>query len=143
MAAVSSEVALRTTPSLSLAFDVTSLNKWGDRRGSNPRQPEPQSGALPTELRPPFELEDIFRAYFTNRQAELKQSIDDPGFQRRFLKCLFAVTVRFKESFPQKSRIRKLFFVFTRRSARKKANLIKWNRSDGLAFYHFMLGLKH
>ena len=27
--------------------------KWGDRRGSNPRQPEPQSGALPTELRPP------------------------------------------------------------------------------------------
>lgn len=26
---------------------------WGDRWGSNPRQPEPQSGALPTELRPP------------------------------------------------------------------------------------------
>ncbi len=26
---------------------------WGDRRDSNPRQPEPQSGALPTELRPP------------------------------------------------------------------------------------------
>ena len=25
--------------------------KWGDKRGSNPRQPEPQSGALPTELR--------------------------------------------------------------------------------------------
>ena len=27
--------------------------KWGDRRGLNPRHPEPQSGALPTELRPP------------------------------------------------------------------------------------------
>ena len=27
--------------------------KWGDRRDSNPRQPESQSGALPTELRPP------------------------------------------------------------------------------------------
>ena len=27
--------------------------KWGDRWGSNPRQPESQSGALPTELRPP------------------------------------------------------------------------------------------
>jgi len=26
---------------------------WGDRRGSNPRQLEPQSSALPTELRPP------------------------------------------------------------------------------------------
>ncbi len=28
--------------------------KWGDRWGSNPRQPEPQSGALPTELRSPL-----------------------------------------------------------------------------------------
>ena len=27
---------------------------WGDRWGSNPRQPESQSGALPTELRPPL-----------------------------------------------------------------------------------------
>jgi hypothetical protein len=26
---------------------------WGERRGSNPRQPESQSGTLPTELRPP------------------------------------------------------------------------------------------
>ena len=28
--------------------------KWGGRWDSNPRQPEPQSGALPTELRPPY-----------------------------------------------------------------------------------------
>ena len=28
---------------------------WGDRRDSNPRQPAPQAGALPTELRPPSE----------------------------------------------------------------------------------------
>ena len=28
--------------------------KWGEWRGSNPRQPESQSGALPTELRPPY-----------------------------------------------------------------------------------------
>src|SRR5882724_129231 len=27
--------------------------KWGGRRDSNPRRPESQSGALPTELRPP------------------------------------------------------------------------------------------
>lgn len=27
---------------------------WGERRGLNPRHPEPQSGALPTELRPPL-----------------------------------------------------------------------------------------
>ena len=29
--------------------------RWGGRRGSNPRPPESQSGALPTELRPPSE----------------------------------------------------------------------------------------
>ena len=29
-------------------------SKWGERRGSNPRQPESQSGTLPTELRPPL-----------------------------------------------------------------------------------------
>jgi hypothetical protein len=29
----------------------------GDRRGSNPRQQEPQSSALPTELRPPKQRE--------------------------------------------------------------------------------------
>ena len=28
--------------------------KWGGRWDSNPRQPEPQSGALPTELHPPY-----------------------------------------------------------------------------------------
>lgn len=30
------------------------IEKWGERWGSNPRQPESQSGALPTELRPPL-----------------------------------------------------------------------------------------
>ena len=29
---------------------------WGDRRGSNSRQPVPQTGALPTELRSPYLL---------------------------------------------------------------------------------------
>ena len=31
------------------------FKSWGGRWGSNPRQPESQSGALPTELRPPLE----------------------------------------------------------------------------------------
>src|ERR1022692_186810 len=35
------------------------LRKWGGRRDLNPRQPEPQSGALPTELRPPHG--DVFQ----------------------------------------------------------------------------------
>ena len=30
------------------------FTEWGDRRDSNPRQPVPQTGALPTELRSPF-----------------------------------------------------------------------------------------
>ncbi len=30
-----------------------SARAWGERRGSNPRQPGPQPGALPAELRPP------------------------------------------------------------------------------------------
>ena len=34
--------------------------KWGDRRGSNPRQQESQSWALPTELRPPYCEKDAF-----------------------------------------------------------------------------------
>ena len=32
---------------------TTSARKWGGRWDLNPRQPESQSGALPTELRPP------------------------------------------------------------------------------------------
>ncbi len=34
-------------------FLLAQGKNWGDRRGSNPRQPESQSGALPTELRSP------------------------------------------------------------------------------------------
>ena len=30
---------------------------WGGRRGLNPQRPEPQSGALPIELLPPFLLD--------------------------------------------------------------------------------------
>ena len=33
---------------------TTSAKKWGGRWDLNPRQPESQSGALPTELRPPL-----------------------------------------------------------------------------------------
>ena len=34
---------------------------WGDRRDSNPRQPVPQTGALPTELRPPNGVSEEIR----------------------------------------------------------------------------------
>ena len=40
--------------SIQLSYGRTDeAGKWGERRGLNPRQPEPQSGALPTELRSP------------------------------------------------------------------------------------------
>ena len=34
--------------------------EWGDRRGSNPRQPVPQTGALPTELRSPSVMAKLY-----------------------------------------------------------------------------------
>jgi hypothetical protein len=36
--------------------------QWGGIRGSNPRHPEPQSGALPTELIPPYNAWSPFDA---------------------------------------------------------------------------------
>lgn len=47
------------------------LNKGG-RRGSNPRHPEPQSGALPTELQPPF-----WRANINNKTILKKKKITE------------------------------------------------------------------
>jgi hypothetical protein len=40
--------------SKSCALPLGDIPVWGERWDSNPRQPEPQSGALPTELRPPY-----------------------------------------------------------------------------------------
>ena len=45
----SPETVGRLIPSSLILF----RHKWGGRWGSNPRPPESQSGALPTELRPP------------------------------------------------------------------------------------------
>ena len=39
-----------------IGYLISDVKKWGDRRGLNPRQPESQSGALPTELRPPQKM---------------------------------------------------------------------------------------
>ena len=44
-----------TTPAWSIfSAPLTTYCKWGERRGLNPRPPESQSGALPTELRSPL-----------------------------------------------------------------------------------------
>lgn len=51
-----------------MCFRIYEKENWGDRRGSNPRQPVPQTGALPTELRPP--TEDVkCRTLYSQRQA--------------------------------------------------------------------------
>ena len=42
------------TESKSVALPLGDIPIWGERRDSNSRHPEPQSGALPTELRPPY-----------------------------------------------------------------------------------------
>ncbi|CUU49210.1 protein of unknown function [Clostridium beijerinckii] len=35
-------------------MQTTNIFTWGERWDSNPRQPVPQTGALPTELRSPL-----------------------------------------------------------------------------------------
>ena len=40
--------------SIQLSYERIFCVKWGGRWGLNPRPPESQSGALPTELRPPL-----------------------------------------------------------------------------------------
>ena len=49
------------------------LQNWGGRWGSNPRPPESQSGALPTELRPP--LAPIWTTRFRSRSRGLRTFI--------------------------------------------------------------------
>ena len=51
---------------------TTPAKKWGGRWGSNPRQPESQSGALPTELRPPkFNIDARF-AWCARQDSNLR-----------------------------------------------------------------------
>ncbi len=38
----------------SIALPLGDIPVWGERWDSNPRQPVPQTGALPTELRSPY-----------------------------------------------------------------------------------------
>ncbi len=45
--------ALEPKSSVSTNFTTSAYMQWGGRWGLNPRPPESQSGALPTELRPP------------------------------------------------------------------------------------------
>ena len=47
-------------------------DKWGGRRGLNPRPPESQSGALPTELRPPLNR---------NKLEVLRKMVRPPGLE--------------------------------------------------------------
>ena len=42
------------TQSKCVALPLGDIPIWGERRDSNSRQPEPQPGALPTELRSPY-----------------------------------------------------------------------------------------
>ena len=44
---------------------------WGERRGSNPRQPVPQTGALPTELRPPPGVREISQATLRRQHSRM------------------------------------------------------------------------
>ena len=53
--------------------------KWGGRRGSNPRQQESQSWALPTELRPPLEL--VYMSLFLRLLCTRAELARPAGFE--------------------------------------------------------------
>lgn len=46
-------IAIRIEPEKKLEF-IDNFLEWGEWWGSNPRPPEPQPGALPTELHSPL-----------------------------------------------------------------------------------------
>ena len=54
-----------------MAHETQIVKIWGGRWGSNPRPPESQSGALPTELRPPLFKGAYFTLFFVNRRPGL------------------------------------------------------------------------
>lgn len=57
---------------LQIFFDLNLI--WGERRGLNPRPPEPQPGALPTELRPPskFYISNLYAHKYTVFHLKIK-----------------------------------------------------------------------
>lgn len=57
---------------------------WGGRRGSNPRHPEPQSGALPAELRPPYNQK------YCKHYRDALAGRSNAGPSRYFPACSFA-----------------------------------------------------
>ena len=56
---------------------TTSAKKWGGRWDLNPRQPESQSGALPTELRPPQGVFAIYTLYFSSVNTKIQPCYQD------------------------------------------------------------------
>ena len=48
------EMPVNGSKALRADAPFTGISTWGGIWGSNPRHPEPQSGALPTELIPPY-----------------------------------------------------------------------------------------
>ena len=85
----------------SLAREKTVASKarsypiWGGRWGSNPRPPESQSGALPTELRPPLLQGAHFTLFFAVRASLAREifstkSIREQGSLLQYSICIAA-----------------------------------------------------
>lgn len=61
--------AIRKTPNKKSNNTYYLPQKWGEQWGSNPRPPEPQSGALPTELcSPSHELYQEVYVFYPKKQ---------------------------------------------------------------------------
>ena len=77
-----SRVAPQEPKSSASANSATlAITTWGERWGSNPRPPESQSGALPTELRSPLYLSHLSCRPYMVRSAGLEPAT--PGLEGR------------------------------------------------------------
>ena len=59
----------KLTKTPKIVSSIFGVLKWGERSGSNRRQPVPQTGALPTELRSPFATTVVSNVNLNQSQA--------------------------------------------------------------------------
>ena len=88
----SAKSPVEVDPASSQKLESLLASEWGGLWDSNPRRPEPQSGALPTELKPPQWDEDAAAGPL------LLFSLSSPVVIRPPLQTLHSVGLRMREA---------------------------------------------
>ena len=79
--------------------------KWGGRRGLNPRPPESQSGALPTELRPPLNRDR------TGHYGKMARPVGSKQATHRSQGIVKSIANKSRENLPKKSLLSSAYFL--------------------------------